>query len=133
MRLAMKYILLPALLSLFFIRSADAQYRGGTQDGYNFFHPKGIQNESPGIYFGGPNDGHASFVTDSQNASPGIYFGGTYDGFSFLQAKGIQNTSPNIYLGGSNDGFSLFATRTQNALPGIYAGGSNDGFALALA
>ncbi len=129
----MKYILLPVLASLLSIQPALGQYRGGSRDGYSILQAKGIQNNLPGIYNGGPNDGHARFTTTTQNAIPGIYSGGNNDGVAFSQAKGAQNTIPEIYAGGANDGFSFFSAATQNALPGIYYGGSNDGFSGALA
>lgn len=129
----MKYILLPVIVSLLSLNQALAQYRGGSQDGYSFLQSNGSQNNLPGVYLGGTNDGHSRFNSSNLNVSPGIYFGGNDDGVAFLQAKGIQNLSPNIYSGGTEDGVSSFRARAvQNLSPGIYKGGTDDGFALAL-
>jgi hypothetical protein len=110
----------------------DAQYKGGSNDGYGI-NELGAQNQLPNIYVGGQDDGSSSNTANNQNATPNIYKGGNDDGVFTYYFKGAQNSLPNIYVGGSNDGTSSTDIIAANALPNIYAGGRDDGAALVFA
>ncbi len=114
------------LVGIQYSLNVAAQYKGGSNDGFNSASVTN-QNSLSGIYAGGSDDGFSGFLATAQNTSPNIYAGGSNDGFSNFIATS-QNGLPNIYTGGINDGFHSTALFNLNALPNVYLGGSNDGF-----
>lgn len=108
---------------------AIAQYRGGTQQGFDINAPLFPQNLMPLISFGGVQDGIDVFTSTSQNVSPAIHFGGSNDGFAVLSTPN-QNQSPMMFYGGTADGFQTSLVANSNTLPEIYSGGTSDGFHL---
>ncbi|WP_462252119.1 hypothetical protein [Ferruginibacter sp.] len=114
------------ILFVFFATRANAQYTGGSNDGFLKIAIAN-QNTLPNIYTGGNNDGYLQSAVLNQNALPNIYTGGSNDGYVQFAVLN-QNSLPNIYAGGNNDGFHQTFIINQNTLPNIYAGGNNDGF-----
>lgn len=115
------------ILLMLITNRAEAQYKGGIEDG-TAIKSSPSQNQTPNIFKGGNNDGHAYLLISGQNQSPGIYFGGGNDGVATRLISGL-NESPNIYTGGGNDGTAIANVLSLNQSPGIYFGGANDGIA----
>lgn len=104
---------------------AGAQFRGGIDDGINFFSATG-RPLGPNHFIGGNDDGINTALSSSQPLGQNLFTGGNDDGVTvFLSAS--QPLGQNIFTGGNDDGINTFLSASQPLGQNIFTGGNDDG------
>ena len=105
-------------------------FRGGTDDGINTAtisaQPLGVS-----IFKGGADDGISSQINNAQPLGVSIFKGGADDGIS-ISSITAQALGLSIFKGGTDDGITTFIAAARPLGLSFYKGGVDDGWAMAL-